>query len=144
MTTNFSSKGETRRLTRRQLLQLAGIGAGGTLLAACAPSATPAPTAIPATSAPPTAAAVTLRYQNHWSKETDAHYAGMQWLYSTFAAANPGIVIQDILNPDSEESRKKILADCAAGDYPDIIHEPGPDMWEAGYLTDLTPHLEAD
>ncbi len=144
MTTDFSSKRGARRLTRRQVLQLAGIGAGGTVLAACAPASTPNPTAIPATAAPPTAAAVTLHYQNHWSKETDAHYAGMQWLYSTFAAANPDVIIQDILNPDSEESRKKILADCAAGDCPDIIHEPGPDMWEAGYLTDLTPHIEGD
>jgi len=144
MTHSLSNQRGPRRLTRRQVLQLAGIGAGGSLLAACAPAATPAATAIPATSAPPTAAAVTLSYQNHWSKETDAHYEGMQWLYSSFAAAHPGIVIENILNPDSEESRKKILADCAAGDCPDIIHEPGPDMWEAGYLTDLTAHIEGD
>jgi raffinose/stachyose/melibiose transport system substrate-binding protein len=144
MNTRFPNTRGTRRLSRRQILQLAGIGAGGSLLAACAPAATPASTAVPATAVPPTAAAVTLRYQNHWSKETDAHYEGMQWLYSSFAAAHPGIVVQDVLNPDSEESRKKILADCAASDCPDIIHEPGPDMWEAGYLTDLTPHIEAD
>jgi raffinose/stachyose/melibiose transport system substrate-binding protein len=144
MNTRFSNTRGTRRLTRRQVLQLAGIGAGGTLLAACAPAATPAPTAIPATAAPPTAAAVTLRYQNHWSKETDAHYEGMKWLYSSFAAAYPNITVQDILNPDGEESRKKILADCAAGDCPEIIHEPARDMWEAGYLTDLTQYIDAD
>ena len=74
MTTRFSHNRGLRRLSRRQVLQLAGIGAGGTLLAACAPAATPTATAIPATAVPPTAAAVTLRYQNHWSKETDAHY----------------------------------------------------------------------
>ena len=68
-------------------------------------------------------AEVTLRYQNHWSKETDAHYEGMNWLYEAFHAAHPNIKIENILNPDSEESDKKILADCAAGDCPDIIHD---------------------
>ena len=87
---------------------------------------------------------VTLRYQNHWSKETDAHFEGMNWLYESFHAANPNITIENILNPDSEESRKKILADCAAGDCPDVIHDAAVDMWDAGYLLDLTPHLDAD
>lgn len=88
--------------------------------------------------------AVTLRYQNHWSKETDAHFEGMNWLYESFHAANPNITIENILNPDSEESRKKILADCAAGDCPDIIHDAAVDMWDAGYLLDLTSYLDAD
>src|SRR6202008_2414495 len=54
------------------------------------------------------------------------------------------ITIENILNPDSEESRKKILADCAAGDCPDITHDPAVDMWDAGYLLDLTSYLDAD
>src|SRR5688500_9112900 len=113
MTTSFSNNRPTRRLTRRQVLQLATIGAGGSLLAACAPAATDEPTAVPAsavpaTAMPATAATVTLRYQNHWSKETDAHYEGMKWLYSSFAAAHPEIVVEDVLNPDSIESRQKI------------------------------------
>ncbi|MEA2595275.1 MAG: raffinose/stachyose/melibiose transport system substrate-binding protein [Thermomicrobiales bacterium] len=89
-------------------------------------------------------AKVTLRYQNHWSKETDAHFEGMNWLYESFQAKNPNITIENILNPDSEESRKKILADCAAGDCPDIIHDAAVDMWDAGYLLDLTPYIDAD
>jgi raffinose/stachyose/melibiose transport system substrate-binding protein len=87
---------------------------------------------------------VTLRYQNHWSKEDDAHYEGMNWLYETFHAANPGIRINNVVNPDSDASRQKILADCAAGDCPDIIHDAAVDMWDAGYLLDLTPYLDAD
>ena len=87
---------------------------------------------------------VVLRYQNHWSKETDAHFEGMNWLYESFHAANPGIRIENILNPDSEASRQKILADCAAGDCPDIIHEAGVDMWDAGYLLELTSYLDDD
>jgi ABC-type glycerol-3-phosphate transport system substrate-binding protein len=68
----------------------------------------------------------------------------MDWLYKEFQAANPDVTIENILNPDSQESYKKITADCAAGDCPDIIHGPGPEMWTAGYLLDLTPHLDAE
>ncbi|MGH2562212.1 MAG: ABC transporter substrate-binding protein, partial [Thermomicrobiales bacterium] len=89
-------------------------------------------------------AEVTLRYQNHWTKETDAHFEGMKWLYEAFAAAHPNIRIENILNPDSEESDKKILADCAAGDCPDIIHDANATKWAGGYLLDLTPYIEAD
>src|SRR6185436_19720082 len=146
MTTSLPNKPGTRRLTRRQALQLASIGVGGTLLAACAPAATAvptaAPTAVPATAAPPTAAPVTLRYQQHWSKETDAHYEGMKWLFSSFAAKYPNITVKDVLIPDSTEMHTKTLADCAAGDCPEIIHEAGLDFWNAGYLTDLTPYIE--
>jgi ABC-type glycerol-3-phosphate transport system substrate-binding protein len=87
---------------------------------------------------------VVLTYQNHWSKETDTHYDGMNWLYESFHAANPGVRIENILNPDSIESRQKILADCAAGDCPDIIHEAGVDMWDSGYLLELTSYLDED
>ena len=89
-------------------------------------------------------AEVTLRYQNHWTKETDAHFDGMNWLYEAFEAANPTIHIENVLNPDSEESDKKIMADCAAGDCPDIIHDANATKWAAGYLLDLTPYLDAD
>lgn len=128
-----------RRHTRREFLKLAGLGVGATaassFLAACGPAA-------PTTA--PTAAPITLRYQNHWSKETDAHYQGMQWLYEAFSETHPNIIIDNILNPDSIESYKKITADCAAGDCPDIVHGPGPEMWDAGYLADLTPDINAD
>jgi ABC-type glycerol-3-phosphate transport system substrate-binding protein len=68
----------------------------------------------------------------------------MEWLYKEFQAANPDITIENILNPDSQESYKKITADCAAGDCPEIIHGPGPEMWDSGYLLDLKPHLDKD
>ena len=127
------------------MLKLMGLGTTGAILAGCAPKATETaapvkPTEVPTAAPKP----VTLRYQNHWTKETDAHYKGMNWLYEEFAKAYPDIHIENILNPDSTESFKKILADCAAGDCPDIIHEGNPDMWKAGYLLDLTPYLDAD
>ncbi|MHB0858689.1 MAG: ABC transporter substrate-binding protein [Anaerolineae bacterium] len=139
-----------KRLTRRMFLRVGALAGTGLLAAACQPA--PAPQAAPTTApkevvAEPTAAPkqpVTLRYQNHWSKETDAHYEGMNWLFKEFGDKYPEIKIENILNPDSEESRKKILADCAAGDCPDIIHETGADMWGGGYVLDLMPHLDAD
>jgi len=138
-----------RPLTRRDALKILGTGLGAAALAGCAPkvveTAAPAaqPTAVPPTAVPVTKP-VTLRYQNHWSKETDAHVKGMEWLYKEFHAANPDVVIENVLNPDGQESYKKITADCTAGDCPDIIHGPGPEMWDAGYLLDLKPYLDAD
>lgn len=155
------------KLSRRDLLKMMGIGTGAAFLASCAPQATetaapvkpqptdtavpvaPTPTTAPTlapTAVPPTDApkVVSLRYQNHWTKETDAHYKGMEWLYKEFGAKYPNIHIENILNPDSTESFKKIVADCAAGDCPDIIHEGNPDMWKAGYLLDLTSYLDED
>jgi raffinose/stachyose/melibiose transport system substrate-binding protein len=146
---NTKGKKEQQVLTRRDALKLFGMGVGASILASCsqppAPQAT-APTQAPAPTAVPTQAAkkVTLRYQNHWTKETDAHYEGMQWLYKDFQAKYPEITIENILNPDSLESEKKIIADCAAGDCPDIIHGPLPSMWQAGYVLDLTPHINSD
>ena len=135
------------KISRRDMLKMMGLGTAAAVLASCAPKATetvvtlPTPTAVPPTEPPK---AVSLRYQNHWTKETDAHYKGMQWLYKEFEAKYPNIKIDNILNPDSTESFKKIVADCAAGDCPDIIHEGSADMWKSGYLLDLAPHLDAD
>jgi ABC-type glycerol-3-phosphate transport system substrate-binding protein len=159
-------EGKTKRstvlglVTRRELLRMLGLAAGAAaaapILSACgapaAPTSAPAPTSAGSAAEPtavpePTTApaeVITLRYQNHWSKETDAHYEGMNWLYDAFHAKYPNIRINNVLNPDSDESQKKIRADCAAGDCPDVIHDAAPDMWRPGYLLDLTPYLDAD
>lgn len=134
-------------ISRRDALRFFGLGIGATVLAGCAPKQAP-PAASPTQAGEPVAEqvakTVSLRYQNHWTKETDAHYEGMQWLYKEFEAKYPNIKIDNVLNPDSLESYMKITADCAAGDCPDIIHGPGPEMWEAGYLVDLTSYINAD
>lgn len=138
----------TPSISRRKLLRLLGTGVGAAVLAGCAPKVveTAAPTSAPqvAPKATEVPKPVSLSYQNHWTKETDAHFKGMEWLYKEFQAHNSGITIENILNPDSQESYKKITADCAAGDCPDIIHGPGPEMWDAGYLLDLKPYIEKD
>ena len=149
----MKNKFENVKLSRRDALKLMGVGSAAAFLASCAPkvTGTDASTAVPATLQGPTLVpatavpeVVTLSYQNHWTKETDAHYPAMLWLYEAFSKAYPNITIENILNPDSTESFKKIVADCAAGDCPDIIHEGNPDMFNAGYLLDLAPFLAAD
>jgi raffinose/stachyose/melibiose transport system substrate-binding protein len=133
MRTQISRGFSTSMMNRRDVLKVAGAsaaalgGAYGLLRAGRAQDAE-----------------VTLRYQNHWTKETDAHYEGMMWLYEAFAAAYPNIHIENIMNPDSVESDKKIVADCAAGDCPDIIHDANATLWEAGYLLDLTQYIDDD
>jgi ABC-type glycerol-3-phosphate transport system substrate-binding protein len=87
-------------------------------------------------------AEVTLRYQNHWTKTEDAHYEAMNWLYEAFAEAHPNIKIENVLVPDSITSDEKIMADCAAGDCPDIIHDANATKFAAGYLLDLAPYLD--
>ena len=99
-------------ISRRELLKFLGTGAGAAVLVSCAPQATAQPTSAPAaTQVPPTSAPkkVTLRYQNHWTKETDAHYKGMQWLYAEFQKKYPEITIQNILNPDRNPTRRSFL-----------------------------------
>ncbi len=161
-------------LSRRQALKVIGFGTGTALLASCGATPTPTPAPTPTarvvevtkvvekpvtqvvekpvtqvveklvTPTPAPIKPVVLRYQNHWTKEADAHYQGMQWLYKEFHAKYPGITINNVLNPDSIESDKKIVADCAAGDCPDIIHGASPDKWAAGYLLDMTSYIEND
>jgi ABC-type glycerol-3-phosphate transport system substrate-binding protein len=136
-----------RNITRREMLKLLGMGAGASILAGCAPKTEEiAPEVVD--EAPEEVVEevkeVVLRFQNHWSKETDAHYDGMPHLYDTFHAANPGVTIENVLNPDGDASFQKILADCAAGDCPEIIHGPTGDMFESGFVLDLTDIVESD
>jgi len=131
---DYVSKG----LTRREFLRLAGVGVTGAMfgsaLSGCAPA--PQPTKAPA------AEPVTLRYQNHWSREGDAHYTTMEWLYKTFQERNPNVKLDIIVIPSSGDQTQKLTADCAAGDCPDVLHEVYLDYWDAGWLVDLAPYLD--
>lgn len=126
------------KLSRREFLKLAGMSASGMIVASalggCAPKATPTPTP----------EIVTLRYQNHWTREGDAHYTTMVWLYKTFQERNPNIKLDIVVIPQSDESTKKIIADCTAGDCPDIVHEVYLDYYDAGWIMDLAPYIDKE
>jgi len=142
------------KMSRRTMLKGLGLAAAGTVLAGCAPKVVKETVVVEktvekvvekvvtATAAP--VETVSLRYQNHWSREGDAHYSTMEWLYKTFQEQNPNIKLDIQVIPSSSESTKKMTADCAAGDCPDVVHEVYLDYYDAGWLVDLAPHIDAE
>ena len=66
--------------------------------------------------------AVTLRYQQHWSKESDAHYEGMKWLFSSFAAKYPNITTRGRPDPrqhgDAHEDPGRLRGRRLPRDHP--------------------------
>lgn len=136
----------SKHISRREFLQLAGAGAVSAVAASALTSckATPAATPASAPTQKPAEELVTLRYQNHWTREGDAHYTSMQWLYKTFQEKNPNTKLNIVVIPDSDESTRKMQTDCAAGDCPDVIHEVYMDYYDSGWLVDLAPYIDAE
>lgn len=133
---------DEKRLTRRDFLRVSALAAAGVALAGCQPTPPPAteePAEAP-TEAPPEPEKIVLSYPNHWHVETDAHYVALDKIMKSFQEENPNIEINSIDSPD--KWNEKILADCAAGDCPDIIHEAGLSLWDSDYLVDLAPHMD--
>jgi ABC-type glycerol-3-phosphate transport system substrate-binding protein len=136
---------DEKRLSRRDFLRVSALTAAGLALAGCAPAATEAPTEAPAeapTEAPPVPEKVVLSYPNHWHVPIDAHYEALDTVMKTFMEENPNIEINSIDSP--EEWDEKILADCAAGDCPDIVMNANLSLWDSGYLVDLAPYIDAE
>jgi len=130
---------DKKGLTRRDFLRMSALTTAGLALARCAPAATEAPAEAP-TEAPPAPEKIVLDYPNHWHVPIDAHYEALDTVMKTFMEENPGIEINSIDSP--EEWDEKILADCAAGDCPDIVMNANLSLWDSDYLVDLAPHLD--
>ncbi len=148
MATHKQSQLSTR-LTRREMLKLSGTFAAGSLLAACAPAATPQPTSAPAqavpvvaTQAPPTVApaptqaivegTVVIMHRRHELLEDEE---------KQFEADNPGIQIE-LLADDFT----RFFAMYAAGTPPDLLRVQAPSIPQflaRKILYDLTPYFEA-
>jgi len=116
------------------------LTAAGVALAGCGPTSAPEEPAEAPVESPPEPEIIILTYPNHWHVPSDAHYEALDKVMITFQEENPGIEINSIDSPDKQN--EKILADCAAGDCPDIIHEAGISLWDSGYLVDLTSHID--
>ncbi len=87
--------------------------------------------------------AVTLEYVNRWGKGNDTHYAGMNYLYTTFKQQHPEVSFKQIVLPPGPDAQKD-LADCSAGACPDLMNDMTGTFWSDGYLLDLMPYLKAD
>ncbi len=101
---------ESNRINRRDFLRIAGAGAAGLVLVACAPAAPAAPGAAPAEGgAAPAQGKVTLRVQG--DPDNEAPIAG------PFQEQNPDIALEFIAvtGIDHEEIASKILSMIAAG-----------------------------
>jgi ABC-type glycerol-3-phosphate transport system substrate-binding protein len=129
-----------QNLSRREFLRLSTLTAAGVALAGCGPTSTPEEPAEAPVESPPEPEKIVLTYPNHWHVPSDAHYEALDKIMIAFQEENPGIELNSIDSPDKQN--EKILADCAAGDCPDIIHEAGLSLWDSGYLVDLTSHID--
>jgi len=119
------------KISRREMLKLAGLWSGGALLSACAPKGTPTPvpaeptpTPPPQPTATPTVPAIKKPVTvNFWYARSHPDPAAEEayWLemVSKFEAENPGIKVEWI--PQSwSDLFTKIVAVIESGDTPDI------------------------
>ncbi len=113
---------ETKRMSRREFLTLAGAASGAALLAACQPKATP--TAVPAkptdtplpkpTATPPPAEKVTIEFLGE--------PGGAEWRdeeQEKFRAENPNIEWVQVEQPEVVSRLEQLLTLVAAGTPPD-------------------------
>lgn len=131
---------DKKKLTRRDFLRVSALTTASIALAGCGqqpPAEEPAEAPV---EAPPEAEKIVLSFPNHWHVPTDAHYEALDTVMKTFMEENPNIEINSIDSPD--EWDEKVLADCAAGDCPDIIHNASLSHWDSGYVVDLAPYID--
>jgi ABC-type glycerol-3-phosphate transport system substrate-binding protein len=121
---------------RRQFLKNGALAAAGVSILGQS-------SALLAHAGPAGASTVTLEYTNRWGKGNDTHFAGMNYLFSTFKAKHPGITINEVVLPAGPDVQKD-LADCQAGGCPDMMNDITSTFYDDGYLLDLTPYLNAD
>jgi ABC-type glycerol-3-phosphate transport system substrate-binding protein len=137
-----------KKLTRRDFLKLAGVTAGTSVLAACAPVATqqqPAAAVETKEEAPP-AEAVTLRYRTwHTRESSPGDNEWYDWLAETYPQEEaPGTTLEFEFVGFGAEYIQKVLADSAAGTPPDLLHSSiiwARDFYDRGVLRELDDYL---
>ena len=127
------------RISRRNFLKLAGIGAGAGLLASCAPKPTEAPP--PAATEAPAAAAEIAGELNVWS------WADNPFLRDTAAAFNqkyPNVKFNWTTLSWQDTHQKLAVALAAGSGAPDVVSIDGAQMQnfvDIGGLLDITKEL---
>ncbi len=146
-----------QRLTRREVLHLSILAAGGSILASCAPATqTPqaatgepqveGPTVVPATVAP--AKQVALQYYIGFGSGGEPEkVAAVKKMFERFAEANPGLTAEAVVVPAAnEEAKNKFKAMVAAGSPPDVL-TLGMAAWDMavrGAFVDMRDLLDRD
>jgi len=86
---------------------------------------------------------VRLTYNTFWTGR-DAHTSVMNWLYKEFRARHPEVEFEVVqVAGGAADNGRKQMAELAAGGGPDILHDITYDQVHAGYVLDLTDHIES-
>ena len=133
------------KMTRRDLLRLAGMGAGAAALAACAATPVPAaPTEAPeveATAAPPEEA---VKLTTMW-RTNPAENAMLEGIVELWAKKHPNIEVEPVFVP-WDEYEPKLLAMYAGGVAPDVTGiggtNPYVERYVRGMVRGLRPFLD--
>lgn len=138
----MSNQPVVRRISRRTLIKASASAAGALVLAACAPSATPAPTSVPATSAPaqatkapatavPATAAPSSKAPVkvvYWRSISGAGGDAQEELAKRFNAAQTSVQVEVQYQGTYPELQQKLQAALAARSTPDIVMLDSPQM----------------
>ncbi len=122
-------------MSRRDFLRLAGLGAAGATLAACAPAGNRSP-------ARRNQGQVQLVYQD-W--RTDWFPAMAQKMLEEFHSTHPNIRV--FYTPDPDNLEEKMAMDMSSGTAPDVLQgccDFFPIWGQHGYLLDLQPYIDQD
>jgi len=141
-----------RKISRRHLLQLSGLGLGAATLVACA--ATPAPAAPPtAVEEKPTEAEATAAPSEEGVKLTTMWRTSptenemLERIISVWAEKHPDIAVEPIYAP-WDEYEPKLLSMYAGGIAPDVLGvggtNPYAERFVRGMVLSLQPFIEQD
>jgi multiple sugar transport system substrate-binding protein len=124
---------QTKRMSRREFLTLAGAVSGAALLAACqpkaAPTATPKPTDTPLpkpTATPTPAAPVEVSFGYEPGGNIQTYY---DELFARAAEGLPGITIEPVVYPTYDDQLHLLPTQFAAGTAPDVIRWDSAAPW---------------
>ncbi len=104
-------------LSRRDMLKFMGLAAAGTTLAACVAPAAPAATTGGEAAAAPAQATTVVRFWNVWGA---AREDLMNQIIARFEEANPGITVQNLVQP-FERREENLFTALASGDPPEVL-----------------------
>jgi multiple sugar transport system substrate-binding protein len=129
-------------ISRRDMLKVMGLAAAGSALAACAPVA-PAATTTGAGAAAPAQADTVVRFWNVWGA---AREELMNQIIARFEEANPGIKVQNLVQP-FERREENLFTALAGGDPPEVLMASRAEVLkfaDDGLIAPITDYVTAN